>query len=107
MKTTLTIAIVAFNTNLSCEAMFEIAKNDTESKIKHKENFEILMENGTLYKVFSPSSSTSGHRIDQIIIVDDCRWEIIEKHSAFLSKLEERMFYSCVPEEYLIQKYEW
>lgn len=103
----LNIAIVAFNYELSKRALWEIANNDTNSKIKVRTKDYIIMEDGTKYKIFPTYNHVRGHCIDQLIIVDDDRWEVYNQQHELIDWIKYRMFMSCVPEEFQIQEYEW
>lgn len=103
----LNIAIVAFNYELSKKAMREIAYNDVDSKIKIKQYDYIIMEDDTRYKIFPTYNHVRGHCIDQLIIVDDDRWEVYAQQYELIDWIKYRMFMSCVPEELQIQRYEW
>lgn len=104
----LNVAVVAFNFDLSCKALRVLAENDQDSKIKRMQKDVILMEDGTKYRSFPTYNHTRGHIVDQVIIVDDCRWKVYNQQSELINWLKYRMdCVSCVPEEFQIQEYEW
>lgn len=67
----------------------------------------IIMEDDTRYKIFPTYNHVRGHCIDQLIIVDDDRWEVYDVQHELIDWIKYRMFMSCVPEEFQIQEYEW
>lgn len=103
----LTVAVVAYNYDLSCKAVWQLANNDKDSKIKYKHKNEIIMEDCTRYITFPTYNHVRGHCIDQLIIVDDYRWEVYQEQAELIDWIKHRMFMSCVPEELQIQRYEW
>ncbi len=105
----LMVAVVAYNYELSCKAIRMLAENDMDSKIKQVRMGygQILMEDGTIYKAFPTYNHVRGHCIDQLIIVDDPRWMVYDNQYELLDWIDNRMYMSCVPEEFLVQKYEW
>lgn len=106
MITILRIAIVGFNYELSKKAMLKIAEVDY-STIKRKSNKYIEMDDDTLYCVFPNYNHVRGYQIDQLIVVDDFRWEIYNQQEELIDWIKYRMKHSCVPEEFQVQKYEW
>ena len=68
----------------------------------------VEMTDGTKYIALSNYNSMRGYYIDQIIIVDDFRWNIYSEKYKLIDLLEHRLScISCVPEEFLKQEYEW
>ena len=106
----LNIAVLGYSYDLSCRALHEIVNND-EYNSKSKSKFCALMNDDveTKYVALNPNSDyIRGMKLDQLILVDDYRWKILKKHSGYISQcVEPCLYYSCVPEEFLIQKYEW
>jgi len=103
----LNIAVVAFNYRLSCEALRILANNDEDAEPISIQKDNIIMSDKTKYKAFSTYNHVRGHYIDQIIIVDDCRWEVLVQQYELIEDIKYRMTHSCVPKEFQIQKYEW
>ena len=101
------IAVVGYNFQLACEAIRILAENDNNTKIKRIQTGTILMEDGTKYQAFPTCNSVRGLCIDQLIIVDDCRWKVYKQQEELIDWIKYRMIYSCVPEEFLIQKFEY
>jgi len=97
---------VAYNYKLSKEAMKKIANSDKSNIKTLRENY-IEMNDATRYYIFSTHNHVRGHIIDQLIIVDDSRWEVYQQQAELIEWIKYRMCYSCVPEEYQIQEYEW
>jgi len=66
------------------------------------------MNDGTRYKSFPTYNHARGHSIDQIIIVDDNRWEVYQQQAELIDWLKYRLeCTSCVPEEFQIQEFEY
>lgn len=88
--------------------MREIVKNDCNSKPKIIKRDYIIMEDETMYKIFSAYDNVRGHCIDQVIIVDDDRWMIYEKQKELIDWIKYRIdCTSCVPEEFQVLEYKW
>jgi hypothetical protein len=103
----LVVAVVAFNYPLSCRAIRILSQEDGGKIKKVISKTSILMEDGTVYKCFSSFDCIAGHRVDQLIIVDDERWSVMEEQWDVINQLKCAMTKSCVPEDYKIQKYKW
>lgn len=102
------IAVVGYNYELSCKAIRMFAQNDMDSKPIKIMKDSIVMDDGTKYKAFSSDNNARGHYIDQIIVVDDSRWDVYQQQYELIDFLKYRLYCtSCVPEEYQIQEYEW
>lgn len=100
------MAIVAFDFKRSQDIMKEIAMNDV-SGIKKMDKTSAEMNDGTLYKIFPTHNHVSGYRIDQLIIADDCRWEVYREQWELIDQIKYRMLHSNVPEGFLVQEYEY
>lgn len=107
MKIILNIAIVGYNQELSCRALWTIVDNDRNSKFAVRKRDSVAMEDNTKYRAVSKEEQVRGYNVDQIIIVDDYRWKIFDKQWELIDYLKSRLVTSCVPEEFQIQKYEW
>lgn len=100
------VAILCFNNNLSYRVLQEIVKNDVLSKPIKVMKDQVLMEDGTRY-IIIPSSPFRGIRLDQLIIVDDSRWMILDECEEFINYcIKPCLANSNVPDDFLIQKYE-
>ena len=107
MKIILNIAIIGYNYELSCKALWEIVNNDKSSKPKVKQKNNVIMEDDTKYIAISNIIKTRGNIFDQLIIVDDSRWKIFDKQYEVIDYVKERLFSSYVPEKFQIQQYEY
>lgn len=103
----LNIAIVGYNHDLSRRALWEIVNNDVNSKFAVRNKDSVTMEDGTKYRAISREEQVRGYSIDQLIIVDDLRWEIYNKQKDVIEYIKYRLEISCVPEEFQVQQYEW
>lgn len=106
----LNIAVVGYNYELSCEAIRLLADNDVNNNINtvicRKDLIE--MNDRTRYKAFPTYNHARENIIDQVIIVDDNRWNVYQQQFELINWLKYRMeCTSCVPEEFQIQKYEY
>ena len=90
--------------------MHEIVKND-EYNFKSKSKFCALMNDGveTKYIALNPNDDyIRGINLDQLILVDDYRWKILNKHYDYINQcIKPCLCRSCVPEEFQIQEYKW
>jgi len=101
------IAVVAYNFELSCRAIRILAENDANTEIKTIRKDVIEMSDNTKYKAFSNYNHVRGHYIDQLVIVDDFRWNVHMQQEELISWIKYRMMHSCVPKEFQIQEYEY
>jgi len=104
----LKVGVLGTNTKMIYQAIKQIAESDVYS-IVHINAYKAIMSDGTEYIAIYPgTSSVRGYKLDQLIVVDDARWNIFAKLGELIDKLrQELLFYSCVPEEFQIQKFEW
>jgi hypothetical protein len=66
------------------------------------------MRDGTKYMAVSSNpEKLRGIKVDQIILVDDFRWNVYMHQREILRELHGRILNSCVPDNLLIQEYEW
>jgi len=103
----LRVAILGYNLDLSRKALREIVENDIFSKPINKKKDQAIMSDGTKYIAISSIEKVRGYAFDQLIIVDDSRWEIFDKQWDVIDYVKERLFLSYVPEEFQIQRYEY
>ena len=99
------IGIIAYNSKCAKQAL-RIIRDNNEEYVK---NFDIqrgilMFTDGTIFEIISENDY--GSKIDQLIVCDDARWNVLtEKHDLIeIAKLH--MMLSCVPDEYRIQRYE-
>jgi hypothetical protein len=103
----LKIAVVAYNIEQSQIAIKILAENDNSSKPKLLCLNETHMEDGTIYQIMSFSKSMRGEKFDQLIIINDFRFNVYNQFPLEIYELKERIkFYSCVPEEFQVQEYQ-
>lgn len=105
------IGVLGYSYDLSIKQLREIVNNDMTSKPKRITRNNIIMEDGTKFTVI-PSSTDwinwiKGYKFDQLLLVDDNRWMIFNKHYDLIEYLKGRLSISFVPEEFKILKYEW
>lgn len=107
----LKIGFIGYNSQLTQDGLIQFAENNKEdveiykcraSYIRLKDGAEIV----GLYE--NRPDALRGHRFDQIVLFDDERWNITARRYDFIKQVIEKCvsWYSCVPEEYQILKYE-
>lgn len=101
------IAVFSYNHKLSEDAVRYISEQDGDAKVLRKCKTYTVMDDNTVYRVVSNPINTRGQLFDQIIIVDDFRWHILRDKAKEIYFLTDNLRYSCVPEEFMIQKLEW
>ena len=101
----LLIAVVGYDYIESCKAARLLAEKDISEIKSIKNKGTILMQDGTIYKCFSTPDFIAGHKIDQLIIVDDERFNVTEKQRETIKYIDCAMITSCVPNKYMIQVY--
>lgn len=111
MKIILKIGVLGYSYDLSIRALWEIINND-EFNYKSRSKYIALMNDDleTTYYAINPNNEDriNGIRLDQLIIVDDNRWNILIRHEEFINHcIIPCLVRSYVPEEFKIQKYEW
>ena len=100
------IGVLGYNQNLTKEALVGIAKSDVDARIIKISSNEIVMSDGTSY--IPATRQTRGLRFDQIILVDDYRWELLTDEFDFINDiLLPSLINSCVPEDFQVIQYEW
>lgn len=107
----LKIGFIGYNSQLTQDGLIQFAENNKEDVaiFKHRTSY-IRLKDGTeiagLYE--NRPDGLRGHKFDQIILFDDERWNITAHRYDFIKQVIGRCvsWYSCVPEEYQILKYE-
>jgi hypothetical protein len=99
--------VFAYNQKLSEDAVRYISEQDMDAQVLRKCKFHVIMNDDTVYRAISNSVNIRGQLFDQIIIVDDFRWHILRDKAKEIYFLTDNLRYSCVPEEFMIQKLEW
>ena len=107
----LKIGFIGYNSQLTQNGLRQFVENNEENvAIFRYQKSYIRLKDGTemvgLYE--NRVGGLSGHRFDQIILFDDERWNITTHRYDFIKQIIEKCvkWYSCVPEEYQILKYE-
>lgn len=107
----LRIGFIGYNSQLTQDGLRQFVENNEEDVeiFKYRQSY-IRLKDGTeivgLYE--NRVDGLRGHRLDQLILFDDERWEIKWDRYDFIRRIIERCIegYSCVPEEFQILKYE-
>jgi len=109
------IGVLGYDYPLTLKALQEIAENDMDSKPRHIRQTEVTMEDDTIYFALSGSlkaimEKTRGMKLDQIIIVDDFRWNIYQKRYDEIQFLKVKLSenrQSLIPYGVRVLQYEW
>lgn len=64
------------------------------------------MQDNTKYFIIHNETSFRGIKIDQLIIVDDYRWNVYKKKKDLIRFAKVCLACSCVPDEFLVLEYE-
>ena len=103
----LTVAILFYSRAVLNIYAADIVLSDQNSKHKTMSRYNAFMEDGTKYLFMPNLTELYGITIDQLIIVDDFRWNILYDKCKIIKAITMSIrSYSCVPEQYQIQKYE-
>jgi hypothetical protein len=105
----LKVGVLGFDPDQTYIGMREVAESDYINKIKTISIDHIIMDDGTEYIAIYPNAEkVVGYKLDQLIVVDYASWNIFAKLGELIDGLRQRLlFYSYVPEEYQIQRFEW
>ena len=102
------IGVLGYNSNLTKEALWHIAHADEDAELLTLSTIAAFMSDGTIYDPVKTGQANRGIKYDQIILVDDYRWEILNKQKDIINDFKFcELKYSCVPEDFQILKYEW
>jgi adenylate kinase len=101
------IAVVGYNNDLSLKAARELATNDMDSEIVLANKNTIMMKDGTHYIPIGNANQIRGCRYDQIILVDDERWEVLVKRANDINEVRLMLSGTLDGSPYETQHYEW
>ncbi len=110
-----TIVFMGWNAELTQKGFFAFLENNQEirliGKTRGHRKLHAIGEDGTHYFAIYPIKKEimreiGGCRIDQLILCDDGRWIIYEKHREIIHEIRDR-FTEQIPEEYKILFYEY
>ncbi len=107
----LRIGFIGYNSQLTQDGLRQFVENNEEDVeiFKYRQSY-IRLKDGTeivgLYE--NRVDGLRGHRLDQLILFDDERWEIKWGRYDFIRRIIKRCIdgYSCVPEGFQILEYE-
>ncbi len=107
----LKIGFIGYNSQLTQDGLRQFVENNEENVeiFKYRQSY-IRLKDGTeivgLYE--NKVDGLRGHRLDQLILFDDARWNITTHRYEFIKQIIEKCvnWYSCVPEGSQILKYE-
>jgi hypothetical protein len=105
----LNIGIISYNMKLTDRALRIISENDANSiPIKRNSN-RVEMSDGTVYIPVHQERDIHGKRFDQIILVDDYRWWLLDKQYMLISRAIERLsnLFEYYGMDCQVLRYEW
>lgn len=103
----LKIALLAWNCEQSKYAMRDFIENNKDQIDTFHEN-KVILNDGTEIFIVNYIKDIRGKNFDQVMICDDYRWNIyIEKSYLIREIILEIGWKSCVPEEFLVMRYEF
>lgn len=105
----LKLGLIGYNREQTFEGMKYLAKNNAENVERFSKTGHLIkMKDGTKIFALTDEYFIRGHRLDQIILFDDSRWDIVHKQSDFICHIIDYCIngYSCVPDEFVVLKYE-
>jgi len=100
------IGIIGYNYDQSKQALKEIVEND-ESACRSMSSWGAVMFDKTRYFIIEDSRGLRGFRFDQLVIVDDNRWNVYDKRNDLILDAILSLAGSCVPNEFLVLEYEY
>lgn len=88
----LRIGVLSYNQALTNKAVFEIAENEMDANIIKKAksymHSYVDVSDGTRYESIVLNGTVKWLKFDQIVFVDDSRWEIYNKYYTEIKELE-------------------
>ena len=106
----LNIAILGYNSQLSIKGFRQFIENNMEQvkNVSHSRHVARLTDGTTIETITNIDDwHLRGRRIDQLMLFDDDRWEILDKRYWDIKEIEKyTMQTSIIPEEFQILKYE-
>lgn len=102
----LTIAVVGVSYRISCEYVRILAMEQGVHRVKTISYNIAELYNGDRYIAFSGPTAARGSMIDQIILIQDGRWDVRITQEDLIEVLQIRLLYSIVPYNMQIIDYE-
>ena len=106
----LNIAVLGYNSKLSVEGVKQLIKNNEEQFVVFNvsRGTAVLKDGPRLEAITDPSEQTlRGKSIDQLILFDDDRWEIVWSRAHDIELIQAMtMQRTIVPKKFQILKYE-
>ena len=103
----LKIGLIAYNRKQAELALRDFVENN-EEQIVYFSKDNIKLKDGTIiHALHDIDNSLRGLMLDQLMLCDDCRWNVIHNRSELIKDTYMRIYnHSCVPDDYIIMKYE-
>ncbi len=104
----LKIAFLAWDLQAADRYLAQLVADNEDQVKRYVLRDTVLLKDGTAITRISPSDPLAlhGRRFDQVIIADDRRLQIMQRHRAILRALDWCCRGSIVPEEYRYQIYD-
>lgn len=103
------IGVIGYNRRI-VNAAIQIMIKQTNEEIRARHGFGhiVITTNDITYRNITglDDNQISGLCFDQVIIVDDERWNVLHNQREIIEASVYRLRHSCVPEDYQIQKLE-
>jgi len=101
------IAVVGIDRRVTDSVITQIVDRSNEV-IKSRTRELLITSDDIIYRNITDVnlSVISGKCFDQLLIVDDNRWSVINRQYQTIKAATSKLAYSCVPEEFQIQKLE-
>lgn len=107
----LKIGFIGYNSQLTQDGFRQFAENNKENIeiFKYRQSYIRLKDRTEIVGLYENRvDGLRGHRLDQLILFDDERWNITAHRYDFIKQVIKKCvsWYSCVPKEFQIIKYE-
>ena len=107
----LKIRFIGYNSQLTQDGLRQFVENNKEDVeiFEYRQSYIRLKDGTEIFGLYENKiDNLRSRRLNQLILFDDERWNITAHRYDFIKTIIERCmnWYSCVPEEYQILKYE-
>ena len=102
----LKIGLIGYNNEQTRYGLKYLAENNSE-QVKYITKEELALNDDTVIYALYNEKNAFGVKLDQIILFDDEKWNILEKRKDFIQHILLYTYgHSCVPDEYVVMKCE-
>lgn len=104
----LRIAVIGYNYEQTRMALESFILNNKEDIIDIKKyRSTVVLIDRTELSIVNDITDIVGNNYDQLMVCDDYRWNVFEKKELLINAVVSSMkYYSCVPEEFQVMRYE-